>query len=195
MQKRKAGQPHKGWKNSARKRHQSPRTEELTASISKQAQRVGATFVPSAEKIATYEAAQAARQPEAEPVALADRLAKDIAYDFRMGPVHCFNLTPHERDLIVSSLRAGGWREDMPRYRHKKRGSECTLIGVGKMQAEHWRDPDVDADYDSQRVDMREVTIYRVDKDGSLWARPREEFEDGRFERLPSATKNTDKEE
>ncbi|MBS0369059.1 MAG: hypothetical protein JSS57_07660 [Proteobacteria bacterium] len=47
---------------------QPSRTEELTANISEQAQRVGATFVPSAEKIETYEAARAARQPEAEPV-------------------------------------------------------------------------------------------------------------------------------
>lgn len=48
---------------------QPSRTEELTANISEQAQRVGARFVPSAEKIETYEAARAARQPEAEPVA------------------------------------------------------------------------------------------------------------------------------
>lgn len=48
---------------------QPSRTEELTADIPEQAQRVGARFVPSAEKIETYEAARAARQPEAEPVA------------------------------------------------------------------------------------------------------------------------------
>lgn len=47
-------------------------TKELTANISEQAKRVGATFEPAAEKIATYEAARAARQPEAEPDAYAE---------------------------------------------------------------------------------------------------------------------------
>jgi len=70
------------------------------------------------------------------------------------------------------------------RWRHVKRGSTYTEMGRGKIQSGHWRDPDVDADYDSQRVDMREVVIYRADKDGSLWVRPVEEFDDGRFVRV-----------
>lgn len=67
-------------------------------------------------------------------------------------------------------------------YRHKKRGTEYMLIGFGKMQAKNWHDKEWPSDHIS--VDMREVAIYRSVDDGSLWVRPREEFEDGRFEKV-----------
>jgi hypothetical protein len=84
-----------------------------------------------------------------------------------------------------------GWR---PTHRHVKRGSKYMLLGIGKMQTSNWMDEQWSHEPQSgnppQRtldpVDMREVAIYRAE-DGQFWVRPREEFEDGRFDTLPAA--------
>ncbi len=84
--------------------------------------------------------------------------------------------------------------EGWPTHRHIKRGSEYTLVGIGKMQSDHWVDgatiKPVSAGGQltiaASQIDMREVAIYRG-KDGDLWVRPREEFDDGRFVSLPTA--------
>lgn len=72
-------------------------------------------------------------------------------------------------------------------HRHKKRGTEYVLISIGKMQAENWKfwERWGSGFRRLAKVDMREVAIYRSVDDGSLWVRPREDFEDGRFEVLP----------
>lgn len=74
-------------------------------------------------------------------------------------------------------------------HRHKRFGSEYLLIGIGKMQTDNWADAKAIADAllgagdPPYSIDMREVAIYRSVDDGSLWVRPREEFEE-RFEAL-----------
>lgn len=64
-------------------------------------------------------------------------------------------------------------RVEQPRWRHKQRGTTYTEIGRGRFQGEV-------AGMDIG--DYEPVVLYRSDKDGSLWVRTTEQFEDGRFE-------------
>ena len=60
----------------------------------------------------------------------------------------------------------------MRRWRHKKRGSEYTEIGRGKLQTA-----------DGTRLfDMTDMVIYHHAPSHSFWVRSVSEFEDGRFE-------------
>jgi hypothetical protein len=75
-------------------------------------------------------------------------------------------------------------------HRHVRRGTEYVLIGFGKMQTQDWYEQghDIMNRLVYETADMAEVAIYRSVKDGSLWVRPREEFEDGRFAALSGAS-------
>ena len=77
-------------------------------------------------------------------------------------------------------------------HRHKKRGTEYVLIGLGKMQTEFWY---TTKNEDVRTVDMREVAVYRSAADPTeIWVRPLEEFED-RFEVLASLAPSLEQDE
>lgn len=59
------------------------------------------------------------------------------------------------------------------RVRHKKRGTLYDVLGEAELQTS------------TDLVDGSEMIVYRGD-DGRLWVRPIDEFEDGRFEDVPS---------
>lgn len=101
-------------------------------------------------------------------------------------------------EFILSSIRdmeqrlASAGAETRILYRHQKRGTFYELIGIGKMQAEGWRQLSTVHDPDNGNpttyelpVDLQEVAVYRgVENPDEIWVRPRGEFEDGRFEAL-----------
>jgi hypothetical protein len=60
-----------------------------------------------------------------------------------------------------------------PRWRHKVRGSVYEEIGLASLQT-------------ARPVRDKTVLVVYQGSDGTLWARPKTEFQDGRFERLPS---------
>lgn len=61
------------------------------------------------------------------------------------------------------------------KWRHRKRGTTYHVIGSAKLQA-----ADVGGMSDNETM-----IVYRGE-DGQLWVRPADEFDDGRFEAIPS---------
>lgn len=84
----------------------------------------------------------------------------------------------HDRGPSEAGIRAAMQRQPQAvqkRWRHLKRGLTYIELARGTMQAS-----------DDGCLDMQPVVVYRSEKDGSIWCRPQDEFEDGRFEALPA---------
>lgn len=69
--------------------------------------------------------------------------------------------------------------KEVRRVRHKKRGTTYRVLHGAVMQSTHWHDTRFKVP-----ADGRAVVVYQSEDDGSVWARPATEFEDGRFEDL-----------
>jgi len=125
-------------------------------------------------------AEQAETAPAAEPVAYRWTFNGEIwGYGSKRPDKFCLDVPVKIEPLYTHSTPS----EARPTHRHKKRGTEYVLLCYGKMQAEAWKSPNP-CGASVLPVDMREVAIYRSVDDGAIWVRPREEFEDGRFEAL-----------
>jgi hypothetical protein len=102
--------------------------------------------------------------------ALADRLDayRDEAMSLFLGD---------PPSVAAAALRAIADRDETDGWvRHKKRGSTYAVIGTASLQTVGSID------------EGASLVIYRG-ASGDLWARPKAEFHDGRFEALPAAPK------
>lgn len=77
-----------------------------------------------------------------------------------------------ETRLLVRKNSVTNDELQFTKWRHKKRGSEYTILGVAEMQCS--TDP---------KFDHMPVIIYMGD-DNQVWVRLKDEFMDGRFEAI-----------
>ena len=127
------------------------------------------------------------RAPVAVSAAMVETIRAIVDEAMNSAIPEPWEVSKHAAERIMAALSPSEG-VGQPTHRHKKRGTEYVLLGFGKMQSEHWYEqtaPTNVTDSGLRNVDMREVAIYRG-HDRQLWVRPREEFEDGRFEPLPT---------
>lgn len=74
--------------------------------------------------------------------------------------------------MIAARLDIAAKEKSKPIFKHLKRGTTYNVLGVARIQTE-W-----------PVVDNVELTVYQSTEDGKMWARPTDEFEDGRFVKL-----------
>lgn len=91
------------------------------------------------------------------------------AHDRGKTPADWFWLVGY---LVGKALQAANG-ENLPRYRHKKRGTTYEVISVGE----------------DENCRGTTVIVYRGEDDGKIWVRPSEQFFDGRFEELMTPPK------
>lgn len=76
-------------------------------------------------------------------------------------------LTDHPVFLAIKQILETGRHVT---HKHKKRGTYYTVIGRATLQSAN------------SITEGHDLTIYRAQSDNTLWARPTDEFNDGRFE-------------
>lgn len=86
---------------------------------------------------------------------------------------------------VAALKHQGAETKPAPTHRHIKTGGLYYYVGPARMQAENWIENPGSGD-PFIAVDLQEVAVYRSAQNGSLWVRPKAEFEE-RFEPLPLA--------
>lgn len=91
-------------------------------------------------------------------------------------------------DQIRPFLKAIRASEDgKERYRHKKRGTIYSVLFAGYFQSSDLFERDIDDTWlvnTYKPLDSVEVIIYQSIDDKKVWVRPKDEFFDGRFEKV-----------
>ena len=100
-------------------------------------------------------------------------------FGLMIGAALIISIFPSLRDVVFLGLGMIAARLDMaakekakPIFKHLKRGTTYNILGKARIQTE-W-----------PVVDNVELTVYQSTDDGKMWARPTDEFEDGRFVKL-----------